>query len=621
MTIHVPENMLKTVASKQLSPVDIVMGDHWGEIVLGNPQRLSLLNYIFRQLQESRRGSSSVSKARRRPQSLVKVLRTGGTTNVTGMRAQMRYLEKGGDADLELSDLYFGAKLEGAEKEALIESWDITGYQKGGFDKTKHIIVSFPPGTDKGAAYRSGRAWVSEMFASGKYGDVYDYYTAFHTDQAHPHMHIVVHRRGMEHGVWLSIHKEGAFNYDTFRQVQVEVSALEGIELGASSRHARGLTDRPVPDAEIRAAEKEGRKPVAPSHTPVTALKAVASIALYSSQLTTDANLLRRNHPELAQTMREMAGTILQGREVKTDPNQKTTLTLEEAKKQSEFIMSRRQEILAGIKEIDAEISTIPIGKERSQLEQDASKIKAETAKVIPDAAELIGHTEVNREGYYSGIKARDGIEQAIKLDADNKVADLAKANGVDPVKLVSRYDRTDPASVALSQTWRKDELEDIQKNLTYREPLSQNNSDQLAQVAYDDLHRNALQTYRAAERELDAQAARKRELYRIAKLIREGRRLDETREAYLRDTVRKTLTPPELRELEAGNSRVLRFVTPDADQQRVLSRRYLEAEQLDADGGRKLQLSTALARIDRDAELATQRAAEAVKKDRGLDR
>lgn len=620
MTLYVPEQMLRKVSAKKLSPVDVVMGDHWGEIVLGNPMRLSLLNHVFRKYEEMK-SRGGAKRIRRLPQSLVKVIKNGGTSSKASLKAQLKYLQKKGNAEIELSDLYFGAKLTNDEMEALFESWEISGHSKGDYDFTHHIVVSFPPGTDKEAAYRAGRAWASEMFSSGNYGDVYDYITAFHTDEAHPHMHIVVHKRGMENGSWLSIHKEGEYNYDRFRQIQVEVSELEGIHLEASSRHARGLTDRPVPDAEIRGAEREGRQPMAPSHTPVTALRAVASLALYSSQMTADAAFLRQKYPELSQDMRQLAATIMLGQEVKADPKSQPKISLEEAKQQSEFIMSRRNEILAGIREVDAVISNIPQGKERTQLEQDASKIKARTAKSIPDAAEVAGHSEANIEGYYNGVEARDGIDKAIKREADDRVSEMAKAAGIDPEKLITRYDRTSPAPVALSESWRKDELEDIQKNLTYREPTPQDRYEQLAQAAYDDLHRNALQTYRKAERELEAQAQRRKELHRIAKLIREGRSLDGFAEEEFRKTLKQALTSSELSDLERGNSKIFRHVTQNAEEQRALGRRYLDAEIKVAARGRQVQLELAINQIDRVEQAIAQRAEQNARKDRSLDR
>lgn len=633
MTIHVPEILIKAAAkNERVSPVDIVMGEHWGEIDLGSSSRLSLLRHILNKQQSAGKGGgsgSNHSKLRiplrivsRSPQALVKVIRNGGTANARGMRDQMSYLEKDGDSKLERSERYFGAEIDAEEQEALIDAWGLSDESKTNSDKTTHFVVSFPADTDHDAAYRAGRAWAEEMFASGTYGDVFDYYTAFHTDKAHPHIHVVVNRRGMENGDWLKVSKRSQYNYDEFRAVQVEVASREGIYLEATPRLARAMTDRPIPDAEIRQAEREGRSPKAPSHTSVTALRAAASVLLYSQQMTADAQLLRDQHPELSSMISDLANGIREGRQVlPKDTQEKPILTMKEVKTQSEFIMSRRSEILSGIKEIDTEISTIPFGKERSQLEHDASRIKAEAAQYIPEAIELTAHSQENSNGYYKGIEAKDGVELEAKRQADVEVGKLAESVGIDPATFISRYDRPNPASAALSDQWRKDELEDIQQNLTYRQAKPADQYEKLAQTAYDDLHRNALQTYRKAERDLEAHALRKKELYRVAKLIREGRRLEDGVEDSFRKTVKQTLHSNELRELEAGHSKAFQHVTKDVDQQRALSRRYLEAEQQDADGVRKLQLSTALAKIDRDTQLVTERAAQTVSKDRGIDR
>ena len=633
MTIHLPQNVIKEAARRErVSPVDIVMGDRWAEIELGSSMRLSLLKTALQKQQgpSSKAGGGGARTRLRQPFSvfqgsnsaMVKVIKKGGTTNARGMRDQMTYLSKDGDAKLERSERYFGIELDETSKERLISSWGLSGETKTDSDKTTHIVISFPSDTDHDAAYKAGRAWAEEMFASGKYGDVFDYYTAFHSDRAHPHIHVVINRRGMEHGDWLKISRVSEFNYDEFRAVQVEVAAREGIHLDPSPRFARGISDRPVPDAEIRRAEREGRKPEAPSHTKVTSMRAAASIALYAGQYSTDAKLLRKEHPALSKALQEMAATLLSGRPLNAAAAIESETSLEEANHASEFIMSRRSEILSDIKEIDAEIATIPIGKERSMLERDASRIKAEASQHLTDIADLIIHSRANPDGLYKGLEAHDGIEKAVKNRADDQVADLAKKAGIDPERLISRYDRATAASIGLADSWRKDELEDIQKNLTYQPDTPKSKVEELTQIAYDELHRNALQTYRKAERELEAHSNRKRELYRIAKLIREGRRLDRTREDGLRKTVKDTLTSSELRELEAGQSRVFRQVTKDVDQQRALSRRYLEAELQEAEGARKLQLSTALAKIDRDTDLAAQRASDQARKtkDRGHD-
>lgn len=284
MSESVKEHLdLALKADPRISPLDTVMGDHWADIKLGNPMRLSLLSLMSRNHEKyggafGNKGGGSPSLRvplqviRRSNQAMVKVIRKGGTSTARGMGGQMKYLAKDGDAALERSERYFGTELDKDGQKELVESWGITGEAKTASDKTTHFVVSFPIDTNHDAAYRAGRAWAEEMFAKGSYGDVYDYYTAFHTDRAHPHMHVVVNRRGLENGDWLKVSKRSLYNYDEFRAVQVEVSSREGIALEATPRLARGVSDRSIPDAEIRRAEREGRAARPPAHTPLTAV-------------------------------------------------------------------------------------------------------------------------------------------------------------------------------------------------------------------------------------------------------------------------------------------------------------------------------------------------------------
>lgn len=640
MTNHVTDILMKAGANKErVTPVDVVMGDHWAELDLGTSARLSLLRHVLRK-QQTGGGVGGAHKARlriplevvrRSPQAMVKVIRKGGTTNARGMRDQMSYLEKDGDARLERSERYFGTELDSDEKEVLIEAWGLAGENKTNSDKTTHFVVSFPSDTDHGAAYRAGRAWAEEMFASGTYRDVFDYYTAFHTDRAHPHIHVIVNRRGLENGDWLKVSRRSQFNYDEFRAVQVEVAAPEGIILEASPRLARGVTDRPIPDAEIRKAEKEKREARAPAHTPVTAVRAAAMVSLHARQMRADARLLEDHYPDLAKKMKTVSQTIMAGRKIATEVSQiKTALTIKEAHEKSEFIMSRRNEILDGIKQIDTEIGTIQAGPERASIERDASRMKADAADLMPDVGALQAYAKGNDAGLYRGIGAEDQTEQQIKARADVEVGERAQSVGIDPAIFVSRYNGPEAAPQALSDRWRKDELEDIQKNLAYRGGVPADQYEQLAQAAYDDLHRNALQSYRKAEHELETHAAKKRQLQRMAKLMRTNgvgkvEPTDASQTESFRQLVKDTLHATELHKLEAGQTDTFKHVTKNVDEQRALSRHYLEAEVPEADGTRKHQLSTVLAKIandqSRDTDLPAQDAARGARKDRGLDR
>ncbi|MEO1614170.1 MAG: relaxase/mobilization nuclease domain-containing protein, partial [Pseudomonadota bacterium] len=180
--------------------------------------------------------------------------------------------------ELQRSERYFGAPVDAAEAAKMQVSWGMDKPGEARVAQTSHFVVSFPEGTDRDAAERAGRAWAEEMFESGRFGDQWDYYTAYHRDTAYPHIHVVVSRRGMENGDWLKVSNRGALNFDALREVQVEVSEREGIFLEASPRLARGVHARPVPDAEYRRAQEMGRAPVPPAHSEVSAAAAAAAV-------------------------------------------------------------------------------------------------------------------------------------------------------------------------------------------------------------------------------------------------------------------------------------------------------------------------------------------------------
>ena len=183
---------------------------------------------------------------------MVKLVRSGGTSDLRGMKGQTAYLQKDGTVALEASERHFGAELSGDLLDDTLASWSRAASRDAKADLTSHFIVSFPADTDELSAYRAGRAWAEAMFDHGTYGGVWDHYTAFHTDTAHPHMHVVVSRRGVEQGTWLKVSRRGPIDYDELRFVQVEVAACEGIELQATPRFARALHDRPVADERQR---------------------------------------------------------------------------------------------------------------------------------------------------------------------------------------------------------------------------------------------------------------------------------------------------------------------------------------------------------------------------------
>jgi len=195
-------------------------------------------------------------------QAIVNIPRGGGCKSIKRICSQLEYLDQDEDVVLELSERHGGAQMSRQEYEDWARLWaEQTGHfldgeslYDGDQDLTTHIIVSFPPGTEKDRAYAAGRAWAEEVFGSGRNGGEWDYVTGFHTNKPHPHLHVIVNRRSLAaRGEWLAIsHRNRFLNYDTLRETLADAAYDYGIELDATSRAQRGLEGRGPTTAEYR---------------------------------------------------------------------------------------------------------------------------------------------------------------------------------------------------------------------------------------------------------------------------------------------------------------------------------------------------------------------------------
>ncbi|PAP97563.1 MAG: endonuclease [Mesorhizobium sp.] len=200
------------------------------------------------------------------PQAIIRIVPRGGARTASQIRNQLNYLSREGTIDLLRSSRHQGVVVPYDSLHEMARSWaEQTGnYQSGqpeaesNQDLTTHIIVSFPRGTDTNNAHAAGRAWVENIFGSGRQGGTFDYITAFHVDRQHPHLHVVVNRRAVE-GHWLKISRRHPHhNYNHMRAALVDAAYDHGIELDATSRAERGIMERPITYAEFRRRERAG---------------------------------------------------------------------------------------------------------------------------------------------------------------------------------------------------------------------------------------------------------------------------------------------------------------------------------------------------------------------------
>jgi hypothetical protein len=193
---------------------------------------------------------------RRTPEVMVKVLSRGGH-DLKSISRHLGYLNRGGELEIETDD---GQHLsgKGVEKE-LLEDWDLDleeNRRNADLESrssrpppklTHKLMLSMPAGTppDKVLA-------AVKNFAREEFGLEHRYAMVLHTDEPHPHVHVVV-KAVSEHGVRLNIRK--ATLREWRREFARHLRAL-GVAANATDRGVRGERRSPKHDGIYRAEQR-----------------------------------------------------------------------------------------------------------------------------------------------------------------------------------------------------------------------------------------------------------------------------------------------------------------------------------------------------------------------------
>jgi hypothetical protein len=193
---------------------------------------------------------------RRTPEVMVKVLTKGGHDRKAVGR-HLSYLSRDGEVEIETDD---GRHLsgQGAEQE-LLEDWDLDLEEarrtmglrsRPGMMQPKlvhKVVFSMPAGTSPDGLLRGTRAFARETF-----GAKHRYAVVLHTDEPHPHVHMVV-KAMSEDGVRLNIRK--ATLRDWRREFARHLRA-QGIRANATDKAVRGPTRADLSDGMYRAMQR-----------------------------------------------------------------------------------------------------------------------------------------------------------------------------------------------------------------------------------------------------------------------------------------------------------------------------------------------------------------------------
>lgn len=189
------------------------------------------------------------------PEVMVKVTSGSGASSAGGVKAHFSYIGRRGEVEIETDD---GERLKSRSAgQRLIADWDLdldehrkrtalfaTNRQQT--PKLVHrLVFSMPAGTPPKKVQSAVRDFAREEF-----GLKHRYAMVLHTDEPHPHVHVVV-KAVSEEGVRLNISKA---TLRAWRQEFAKHLRGHGVEANATERAVRGRTGRSKADGIYRAA-------------------------------------------------------------------------------------------------------------------------------------------------------------------------------------------------------------------------------------------------------------------------------------------------------------------------------------------------------------------------------
>jgi len=192
---------------------------------------------------------------RRHPEVMIKVLTQGGS-GLKAVAAHLGYIGRDGDLALETDD---GREIrDKTEMSELLEEWnlDVEQSSTGGSvprpgarkPRLAHkLVFSMPAGTPS-----KGVLGAVRDFAREEFGAMHRYALLLHTDEPHPHVHLVV-KAVSEEGRRLNIRKA---TLRAWRQKFALQLRQRGIAANATERAVRGQYAKALRDGIYRAAQR-----------------------------------------------------------------------------------------------------------------------------------------------------------------------------------------------------------------------------------------------------------------------------------------------------------------------------------------------------------------------------
>jgi Relaxase/Mobilisation nuclease domain len=189
------------------------------------------------------------------PEVMVKV--SGGANTTRGVAAHFKYIGRRGELEIETDD---GERLQGQDVAAkIVDDRDLdldalldncASMERGGRRQPKlvhNIVLSMPSETPPAKLLTASRDFAREEF-----GLKHRYAMVLHTDQAHPHVHLVVSAHDIEGGR-LNIQKA---DLRRWREQFARHLRSHGLEANATPAQLRGRLSDHQKDGIYRAAQR-----------------------------------------------------------------------------------------------------------------------------------------------------------------------------------------------------------------------------------------------------------------------------------------------------------------------------------------------------------------------------
>jgi len=406
-------------------------------------------------------------------QGFIKVIRNGGAKQRKGMQDQAHYLTRKGTLSMHDSPIgEYDGELSADELKQKMTDWtgDFKGRPKLGH--TTHMVVSFPPETDREAAHEAALEFGRRAFCSNTGGDNYDWMAVTHDDTDHPHTHFVIKNRG-EQGGWFSIRRDGPHDVNYLRELQVEVAAEYGIELAATRRIERGEKRIPPNSTAYNQSVREDEEVLErfPTGIEKSVIDHVAEghARAYDALAATYADIDK----EIEALLKEQAKVIRSGEPAMADRNGPKTLT-KENKTNIDTIDAYKTKLSDDIDRADDLLAKDTDPQLRVVREIKIAQVKQQAAHLLPERDDLRPYAEGQDSSYQVNATWHEDKRLSAtnrKMAADHyraaNEAITAKANeeGLDAGKLIARYTANEHLPAETARTWKNEEVAAVKED------------------------------------------------------------------------------------------------------------------------------------------------------------